>query len=773
NGKLILLSSRTLLDLKYEQRRDPINLKLQSLRLFAPWPLPGFFYAYASNEGKSSFQDAGKEYDQVLVRQGFLREQMDQMERIAAYRLDKGQSAGTILSESDVLRKKFTEAENKNQKALAALADAFRSELSDDLLEKKYKPALAEWKEAVEKLVGEIQGAVSRLAKEENNLEPVPLPHEFSIGKYQYDFEKKLWMRDGKIEHYFHSWHAFRKWRENLLGFPAHWLSMESFFFGSDVKDGELLDMTALKRMLDYAKINTKKQGEPQDCFFWMQNGTHFCLQPIPDWYHEKYAKNDDDFYFCRQDGKPFATVAANKMRTMKIASANFWNSSVKEIQRLRNFEVGKTLKENPELGKPTLFMMGGEAINMLDENQETGHNRSAVEAFQKTLAEKYKTIDTLNKQWNASYQSFSEITPPKARTEPSPLQYEFQKFRQSEYFTQFIVPGIKAIEDGYKEKLPAGLEAQYTFGSSYFDMTEFFDRVPVVLFHTYKMWDRKIYPRWLNYLSQASGNPWGAHEWGASEGSNTLYDLEWLRKHATREVSHQIMWRNTAPNKFEFDRGFPSNWQYGLPLVDYRLNNIVLSYFSTFWPVMKDRTLRFGTTALTAPLAQPDIALLEITSSWLNEAPVSAVRSLMQTVSIELEKKNMNYGFLYERYLLDGRQKTDGIQTIIVPNGICAPMAIDNLLEKFVKEGGAVIAFAPPGVFNEFGQPKNGFMTKVFPDAIWTQSKFSTWDAGEKVKADNGLFYQASFGKGKVIIFRSVLDWEKMREKFNNTAMG
>ena len=602
NGKLILLSARTLLDLKYEQRRDPMNLKLQSLRLFAPWPLPGFFYAYAGNEGKSSFQDAGKEYDQVLVRQGFLREQIDQMDRTASYRSDKGQNSDTVLSEIAGLRKKRDDIEIDNEKTLAALAEAFRSELSDDLLEKKYKPALAAWKEAVEKLGGDIQGVVSRLAKEESNSEPAPLPHEFSIGKYQYDFEKKLWTRDGKIEHYFHSMHAFRKWRENLLGFPAHWLSVETFFFGSDVKDGELLDMTALKRMLDYAKINTKRQGEPQDCFFWMQNGTHFCQQPIPDWCHEKYAKNDDDFYFCRQDGKPFANVAGNKMRTMKIASANFWNSSVKEIQRLRNFEVGRILRENPECGKPTLLLMGGEAFNMLDENQETGHNRSAVAAFQKILAEKHKSIDNLNKQWNGNYQNFSEITPPKARTEPSPLQYEFQKFRQSEYFTQFIVPGFTAIEDGYKEKLPAGLEMQYTFGSSYYDMTEFFDRVPVVLFHTYRMWDRKIYPRWLNYLSQASGKPWAAHEWGATEGSKTLYDMEWLRKHATREVSHQIMWRNAAPNKFENDRVFPVNWQYGLPIADYRLNNIVLSHFSTFWPVMKDRSLRFGVTALTAP---------------------------------------------------------------------------------------------------------------------------------------------------------------------------
>ena len=143
-----------------------------------------------------------------------------------------------------------------------------------------------------------------------------------------------------------------------------------------------------------------------------------------------------------------------------------------------------------------------------------------------------------------------------------------------------------------------------------------------------------------------------------------------------------------------------------------------------------------------------------------------------MQSVSIELEKRNVNYGFLYDRYLLDGRQKTDGVQTIVIPNGICASEAVDDLLEKFVEDGGSVIAFAPTGVFNEFGQPKSGFMAKVFPEANWTHKKFNAWDAGEKIKADNSLFYQASYGKGKVVVFRSVLDWEKMREEFNRLAM-
>lgn len=769
NGKFILLSTRALLDLKYEQRRDPMNLKFQSLRNFAPWPLPGFFYLYADNRGKRSFQDAGKEYDAILVRQSFLREKIDHIERLAAYRKDKGQNTESILFNISSLQNMLMNAELKNEEALVALGNSFRNELSDDLLEKKYKPAFTRWKSSIDSLEQNIEEIIRMLAREENNASPAPIPMSFSNGKYQYDFNRKLWIRDGKIEHYFHTWNSFRKWRENLLGFPAHWINLETFIFGTRIEEGEFLDKNAIKRNIEFANANIKEQGDSQDCFFWMHNGTHFCLQPVPDWYDRKYAKNDNDFYFCRQDGKAFAKIAGHRAGMMKNASANFWNPRVKMLQNLRNNEIGKTVRDNPVFGTPTLILMGGEAFNMLDENQETGHNPSAVAAFRAVLMNKYKTIDELNRKWECRYQDFNAIMPPPGRTIPSPLQYEFQKFRQIEYFTEFINHGTNALEQGYGKKLPAGLDIQYTFGAAYFDMAEFFDRVPVVLFHTYKMWDRKIYPRWLNCLSEASGTPWGAHEWVSGQGSKTMYDMEWLRKHSMREISHQIMWRNAAPNKFGNDRSFPCNWQYSLPEADHRLNSIVLNYHSTFWPVMKDRSLRFGMPALTAPLLPPDIALLEITSSWLNEAPTHALRPLMQSISTDLEMKNLNYGFLYEKYLLDGRQKTDGIQTIIIPNGICAPAALDAILEKFVKNGGTVIAFAPPCIFDEYGKPRTGFMAKAFPDAAWTHTNFAVWNAGKNVKANNDMFYQTSWGKGNIVIFRSVIDWKKTQADFHD----
>ncbi|OQA74328.1 MAG: hypothetical protein BWY31_04789 [Lentisphaerae bacterium ADurb.Bin242] len=89
---------------------------------------------------------------------------------------------------------------------------------------------------------------------------------------------------------------------------------------------------------------------------------------------------------------------------------------------------------------------------------------------------------------------------------------------------------------------------------------------------------------------------------------------------------------------------------------------------------------------------------------------------------------------------------------------------ALDRKLEEYVRSGGVLIAFAPPGVFNEFGKPKNdGLLSKAFPGVKWTHENFLQWSADGR-KED---CFGAPFGKGFLYVFAAPTRFEDNKKSF------
>jgi len=172
-------------------------------------------------------------------------------------------------------------------------------------------------------------------------------------------------------------------------------------------------------------------------------------------------------------------------------------------------------------------------------------------------------------------------------------------------------------------------------------------------------------------------------------------------------------------------------------------------------------RIRRVGRVALEHPTVQPDVAILEVTSSFFDALPTSLYylgpRLWMGEIAAALEEESWNYGYLWERLLLEGKQSVQGIQTIVVPLGYCCPPELAEKLIAWVRDGGRLILVGPCGIYNQYGRPDNRLLSAAFGDADWTQQTARSWTpSSPHVRPSNeeAGVYQAALGRGTVLLF-------------------
>ena len=100
----------------------------------------------------------------------------------------------------------------------------------------------------------------------------------------------------------------------------------------------------------------------------------------------------------------------------------------------------------------------------------------------------------------------------------------------------------------------------------------------------------------------------------------------------------------------------------------------------------------------------------------------------------------------------------------IFIPNGICMKESLDKKLEEYLINGGTIIAFAPPGVYNEYAKVKSGgLITKAFPGVKWTHNNYATWYANNKTQT----YWQGKLGKGTIYVFNAPANFNGNSAKF------
>ena len=760
-GKNILLPGGKLLGLAYRQRRDPMHLKSQSMRNLDNRNLyiTPAIDRYRFGKGKVSFQKWARRYNESMMNMAFLQERIELADRKAYY---NGNSENTAS-----LREKYGKLELLQEKALAAFAEAFWSRTDENMLHAKAEPAL----HSLEKELAVFRKQMDHLDGAGKIIPAEPVYHNWEL---RYDPALKLWTRNNRPEAFIssvsqlqgdmpHDATEFVLDKMRALGIQPASVTVGGVTNGSP-KEGELFNLAAFQSGIEKSQILVKQHGLHPYGLAWMQHGTGQLRMPVPKWWFDR-NKSDRDLFFSFPDGTPGdkATPIYWGWPQYPFLALNFWNPAVQDYIAKRYFLYGKLMGERKDLFCNTMFYLGGESSITLPNGLYPGYAASAVAEFRNQLKKKYAAIQNLNAAWESNYESFDSIVPPPPGSPPSPLRYEFNTFVHREYFERYIRLAKENLERGYGGKLSIGHDFQDTF--SRFDMPAFFDNVSIVLFHSYQIWDRKIYPKYLRSLAEATGTPWGAVEWGYTQGCKTMFNLEEIRRHGLREISHQLMFGCVSPNLFAHGlSGGTSDWQYGFSMTDHRVGFLLFNHHASFWRIAKERGIRFGETALLGRTVRPDVAVLEVDSARRNALPENSVYSMCKEFAMEMEKQSIHYGFLFEKLVVDGRMKLQEIPAVFIPNGIVMTKALDQALERYLEDGGIILAFSPPGVYNEFGKRKtDGLLARAFPGIKWEHEHYSRWTGGK----NSMEYYSAPLGKGRIYVFPSPMQFENCRKRF------
>ncbi len=764
NGKDRRSPAADLLGLKFEPRRDPFRMTIYSSRHCN-------FRKGPKREQRTAaykpFKEAGENWSRLMVRQARAEEMLRAHQR-AAYYLDlaaKGDDA--LRTALDRARRARAKSNATLEAAYQAFAIAYTDQLNAQKLKALYGPAerkLTQRIAALEASNAKLAGVVYAHAAN------VPPLERCAAGG---DLRNLVW-RNGRYE------------RD---GVPAHVHTQETHVVWWQAHAGleRALDLPCCERA--YRTTRGCKPGELNDLdhfrTYWgkyvdtrpyatyeihTSYGAHDIWMTVPKWWIEQAAKQDPEVLFRGRDGKPLGLPEGKVWTKLgyqgPTSFLNYWHPQVLKLMEDTGREYGAFLaKEYPK--RTISIIVGAEQIHAIYGN-ETGHNKSTRPVFVNYLKHTYGgDIARLNAAWGTKHRTFDEITPPPERAKkPSGVAYEFQRFRQDGYMNW-----VRTIARGFRESLgnvPLVNYYNITFGGIDrvvgFDMVKLFKTYDVNCYHTFHRPSWFPMSRCLDSLRKAyPGKALGRMEWA---GSTTCPDMSDERAYLANGLGLQFCDMAWGLTYHSIWYGTMGGWAEGAHWTNPRLGNSVLRYSSSFIPLSIERCRALGRPAAEYPTVQPDVALLEVTSSFLNAIPDSlywlGVRRAMGAAAAALEDAYINYGVLYEEPVLEGRQKLDGHQVVIVPAGICSPPQLADLLMAYVRRGGMLVLLGPCGLYDQYGKPDNRLLAAAFPGVEWHRSGRGWWISGNAKRylrdapkyGKSGRVLRTRMGLGTVVVF-------------------
>lgn len=758
NNQPTYLPARELLGLTYPERMDPRTLEVYSLRNILGYPdswRPKQEITAKYQKGpEREFTKAGDRYSRIIIRQAFLDETRQMIERIGFY-LSASDYKNTLQGKLSDVSVRIIKTENSLEELYQVFAYAYLDSVNTtklqesfpkaaDALESELTLAENEAQALLEKFYRRLPGGDAKfgslIARKEKNA-----VSSWKDGKFRVD---------GKPVFLF----------PPLEGNPvsAEMLEMLNFApvsrvttFPFDAKPKDYFDWARIDKSVSEDLFGQKlRQGTAiaigSPCF------VHDCQFYTPKWWMEE-NQGDPDIFFQDKQGRPVVTSGQSLPYTNSGVGAlcrlNYWNPKVKEFTQKSFRELARGFAERCGANRIAYLNAGGES--QLDvAGSESGFNKTAVTAFQAYLKEKYGNIKTLNLAWGNDYESFEEISPRFHTTfPPSGLTYEFENFRQLSYFNYFRDDIIKPFKENLPE-VPFAIDFQNYFWWSTpindFDLTRLFETFDIVGYHTYHPKARIPMFRMLDSLSKAYNKSAGNLEWGTMNRLGELFEEKAYKGTGLKNLFMAVAWGEPL---WPIWYGMHPNWSDGANWTDPWVGNIALRYSAAFIPLAISRASRIGDIALNNPTLIPRVAMLEATSSWLNF--ISVREKGLYPAAQSLENDGWNYSFLFERALLEGKQTLKDVQVLIVPLGVCAPPELVSQIERWVKQGGILLTLGPVGLYDQYGQPTGSFFKRVFANVKWKGGKgFLNWKltnmAGKPIEK---LTLVKNLDKGKVIV--------------------
>ncbi|MDD3953129.1 MAG: beta-galactosidase [Lentisphaeria bacterium] len=749
-GKNKNQNAAKILGLDFPPRKDPFSLKMASYRSLTTaalrqTPLLRQFYGqFKEDSVYQIYRPVAVRYNQALIDLAFLRERIDMLQRSLLYLAKNsasGNALGDLLSE---LEKSFADAELLQEKVLQCYADSYLNEQRGTGLEKT--GCLLDDVILVHQRIRSMLEKGLAVETAESGAEVIACPSANVTGRVVWNPSMKRWEQSGRptVFHYMSFGPSIEFFWEDLrmLGFQ-NYRDVGSGYKSFPARPDRDPPLTEEGIYINPDDSNWQwlktLQGSGRRGLVQVAAGLNYAVTHAPQWWLQKHQ--DQGIFFSNNHVPSAVAPVWNGLHPL-----DWWHP---EVQKLIDAQFSAVSKQAAEYKEAiSILQYGWELTSHLPGGLQPGYSPSALKAFRQRLQDQYGSIDQVNRLWQTNYQYFSEIIPPSGNMPPSGCQYEFRKFVQ-DGFTSWL-SGIRSALHKHLQEVPAAIDSQTTFAE---DPVGLFRATDIKLYHTYQAWDRKLVDRWHAQLGAVLETPFGTKEWIISQGTAWMFQMDKIRNRSLCEKSMLMMWGGTMMEFYGWGGG---NWQYDLGFHDPRLDRLIFNYIAPIYPIFMERIRRIGSVALTAPLAKPEIGLLEVTSSHYNGCKV---RSGMQALATELSESSWDYEFLYEQLLLEKEQNLAGTKVLLVPAGECMPEELFVLIEDWVRSGGILFCTGgPSGILNQYGQD-TGRMKSLFGEH-WQRPSEGLWEfsgAAPFFQDGGSKAWQWSYGRGLILVYNQM----------------
>ena len=771
--------ARTMMTAYYPLRKDPIHLKTWSMRhirfMEGSGTPAGDEVLHKDLWKYTDILNCAEKYNRIMIRQALLGEQMKGLERAWFY-------AKTARGDYAARVGEARKAAQKTADLLAELYEFYAACYLDHLNQARLKAGFGRRYDALDAALTRAEGLLRTTLADMRAtvikrtkcrfapyaIEPVTsrsMTLKFSDGAFR--------RPDGKRDF------LFPRTRRFL------WPSMESILMFSPTAPINV-DSHVIRGTQKPAYCNASTDTYFYSCMTARRPNDHVALRlnygqhnhesSLPEWWLADH-KADPDIFLQNSRGGTYVSP------TQIAKQYNYWNPTVLAAHKATMEALGAWVLKHGWGDRVDYIDMAQEAYFQIvvagaGGAWETGYNPTAVKAFRKRLKAKYQRVGSLNKRWGSRYAGFDNIRPPadwgqKPQRVPG-LTCAFERFRQHSWSAW-----LKQCHAWLKGKLGRDVpnSCQITYNGETcvggLDWVKLFDTFNIVMEHYSQQFESKpILYRYLENLRQVFQSSTGIGEWYVS-GLGDIFDEENIRNNGLRQTYQQVQWGRSV---LVYWQGHDFMFLHNGNATENRLGHTVLRYHAAYIPVGITRAAMHRAIYLECPLVQPDVGIIDSESSFYNVWPV---RGGWREFADLLHRHSHDFGFLFERFIMDGRQPLDPYRVLVLPRAGSLPNGFVGKLLEWVKAGGMLVTTGPVGVTDELGVPSGRFLNEVIGQGQWTYAngklRVKVKPNGAQVVAVDSYkqpaLLQRQHGKGKVLIRVNPTNENTMYEQIRRRA--
>jgi len=399
----------------------------------------------------------------------------------------------------------------------------------------------------------------------------------------------------------------------------------------------------------------------------------------------------------------------------------NYWNPKVRKEVGNQAVSAGKALSKY----KQVFFIAyaqeaGGPRVSTPKGRCMAGGGPNALADFHAYLEKQYGNIDKLNKRWKTGYKTFKEINlipdgwQRKDSPKPNPLGYWQERWRMDSY-----MDWLKLIYDGFKKGAPdKPVMTSHNRLCTRIQPARVFESSDIVGYHagSPEQWvNGKLLQSMRRYVGREKSmgqfeTTWATQGWRSRPGNERVQRAGLIchaYNMAMTDMHVQHFWYAYTGQAYMLY--YNGNWfNPSTDVLTYR-------YSAGGMRVAVNNLEKLSDVFVSTRKLRSRILMIHPTTVAYHQWSTPGSRHDEKAVWRMLNGANIDFEFLPEEFIEDGRVKPADYDVIILPFAPYMKKALAARLVSWTAKGGMLISLGPCAVYDELGFPTPTAMKKLF----------------------------------------------------------